>query len=410
MSKTTDTILLLPGEISWEIWTASPGSPPALHSHSETARAAELADLPPGDVHLLFPVRSLTSLPVKVTSNDDSLFEDLAALHAERLGLRPDPMAGQLTDVFPITRAEDSTALLTVLLKAPTEGDLPPRGPKGFDLSARALPAAGETITVWKEFGRWVFALHHEGKLLHCQATPLATADPDEALAREIRLTILQLSLQSIEYTPTRILLWSSAPRIDPTALRETLHLPVETIPRPDPVMPAPASKLLPADVRAARRAAARRRTIQLGIAAVAALYLGAIGWAAWDLWKIRSDTAKLTRLAEAAAPEREAYATHIAKWDELAPAINLNNCPVNILSRVARSIPPNSGLRLRTAEISAQEVKLIGEAPQAPPVNQFDLALSKNNDLQFYWQRPEPNQTTRGWEFVFTGSTTPPP
>ena len=89
---------------------------------------------------MLFPVKSLTAVPMRVTSDDDALFPDLAALHAERLGLRPDPMAGQLTDVFVIARDAENTALLSVFLRSPDEGDLPTRGPKGFDISARAFP------------------------------------------------------------------------------------------------------------------------------------------------------------------------------------------------------------------------------------------------------------------------------
>ena len=76
----------------------------------------------------------------------------------------------------------------------------------------------------------------------------------------------------------------------------------------------------------------------------------------------------------------------------------------MDILFRVASCIPPNSGLRLKTAEISATGIKLQGEAPQLQAVNSFSLNLSKSNGLtQFIWQTPEPNQSKRGWEFVFT-------
>ena len=151
--------------------------------------------------------------------------------------------------------------------------------------------------------------------------------------------------------------------------------------------------------------AALRRRNIILGVAAVALIYLGLIGWFGYGLWKGMSETRKLLAQAEEAAPEGEAYALHIAKWDELAHAIDLTNSPVDILSRIASCIPPNSGLRLKIAEISATEIKLIGEAPQLQAVNTFSLKLSKNNDLaNFTWQTPEPNQSTRGWEFVFNG------
>jgi hypothetical protein len=119
----------------------------------------------------------------------------------------------------------------------------------------------------------------------------------------------------------------------------------------------------------------------------------------------ISTETKDLNAQAEEAAPEGAEYATHIAKWDELAHAIDLTHSPVDILSRIADCIPPNSGLRLKAAEISATEIKLIGEAPQLQAVNTFSLKLTKHNELtNFSWQTPEPNQSTRGWEFVFTG------
>ena len=178
----------------------------------------------------------------------------------------------------------------------------------------------------------------------------------------------------------------------------------MEVRPRPTPTLPDPLSKLLPADVRAARRAALRKRNIMLGVAAVALLYLGVIGWFGYGLWKDSSETTRLIKAADAAKPEGEAYTQHIAKWDELANAIDLSNSPVDILKRVADCIPPNSGLRLRTAEISASEIKLIGEAGALQAVNSFSVNLGKSNGLtKFTWQRPEPNQSTRGWEFVYS-------
>ena len=409
MSKSTENVLLVPGEAGREIWSGQ--SPAALTLHAATAseRAADLADLPGGDVTLLFPVKAITAIPLRVTSDDEALFPDLAALHAERLGLRPDPMAGQLTDVFTVAREAGNTALLSILLRAPGDGDMPPRGPKSFDISARAYPLAGDALAVWKEFGRWVFSLWHQGNLVYCQATLETSASPDEALAREVRLALMQLSMQGMEISPTRIVLWSAHETLALGALAG-FRLPAEVGPRPAPVLPLPLSKLLPADVRAARREAMRRKNVLLGVAAVALIYLGIIGWFGYQLWKDSSDTDALRRLAIAAAPEGKAYALHVEKWDELANAIELKNAPVDILSRVASCIPPNSGLRLKTAEISAGEIKLTGEAQQFQAVKTFSLNLEKNNDLaQFDWQTPEPNQSTRGWEFVYSGEIPPP-
>ena len=406
MSKTTDNVLLVPGESGWEIWTDPSAGEFTLHSATGIVRAGDLSDIPTGNLSLLFPVKALTAVPMRVTSDDEALFPDLAALHAERLGLRPDPLSGQLTDVFVIAREPENTALLAVFLRSPGDGDLPPRSPKSFDISARALPVTGETLAVWREFGRWVFAVFYQGKLVYCQATTVDGHHPDAALAREIRLSLIQLAMQGMEVEPSAVVVWTSNDATDTAALAATFKAPVTVLPRPTPVLPDPLSKLLPADVRAARRAALHRRNIILAAAAVVLFYVGLIGWFGYGLWQDMAATTKLLDKARKAAPEGEAYALHTAKWAELARVIDLTNSPVDILQRVASCIPPNSGLRLKTAEISATEIKLIGEAPQLQAVNSFSLKLTKNSDLaNFVWQTPEPNQSTSGWEFNFSAA-----
>lgn len=406
MSKTNEQLLLFPGESGWEIWTAQPGGGFSLHTATGSLRASEVSPLPQGALTLLFPVKAITAIPMRVASEDQSLFPDLAALHAERLGIRPDPMAGQLTDQFIIATEGEETSLLSVVLRTPGEGDLPTRSPNEFDLSARALPLDGSRLTVWRELGRWVFSISHQGQLVYCQATALTSAIPDESLVREIRLALIQLSLQGIDLNPEGIHLYSPDESPDPGALERAFGVPVHSAPRPAPVLPANRSKLLPADVRAARREARRRRSIQLAVAAVALFYLGVIGWFGYGLWKDTSQTRKLLAEAAAAEPEGIAYSTHIAKWDELAPAIDLSKAPVEILYHIARCIPLNSGLRLRTAEISATNITLTGEAPELTASNKFSLALTKSNELAaFDWSAPAAQQSTRGWEFNFTAA-----
>jgi hypothetical protein len=406
VSKSTDNVLLVPGESGWEIWTSQSNGAFTLHRATDLGRAGDLSGIPSGDLSLLFPVKSVTAVPLRVTSDDAALFPDLAALHAERLGLRTDPMAGQLTDVFVIAREPENTALLAVFLRSPGDGDLPPRGPKSFDLSARAFPVTEDILALWKEFGRWVFAVFYQEKLVYCQTTAVDAEHPDASLAREIRLSLIQLAMQGMEVEPARVVVWSSQENTDLTALASAFKAPVEVSVRPVPVLPNPLSKLLPADVRAARRVARQRRNVILGVAAIALIYLGLIGWFGYGLWQSMAETKNLIAQANEAAPDGEAYALHVAKWNELSHVIDLTNSPVDILQRIASCIPPNSGLRLQFADINATEIILKGEAPQLPAVNTFSLKLSKNPDLaNFTWQTPEPNQFTRGWEFNFKGA-----
>ena len=405
MSKTTENILLLPGENGWEIWSGTAATGFTLTEATTVDRPGDITSIPAGDVTLFFPVKAVTAIPMRATSEDESLFGDLATLHAERLGLKPDPMAGQLSDTFVVSRGEEGTILLSVILRSLEEGDLPTRGPKEFEVSARALPATGDSLIIWKELGRWVFGFTKGGNLAYCQATSISSATPTDELVREIRIAFNQLLFQEIKIEPAHIFLWSTGDGAGASTLSAAFGKKVEILPRPAPMLPAVHSKLLPADVRAARKAAVKRRNILMAAGAAALVYLGGVGWLGYGMWKESSETKKLTAQAEAAAPDGQAFAIHQQKWDELS-LIQIENSPVDILSRVARCIPMNVGLRLRTADISAAEVKLIGEAPQPGPVNDFSKKLSQSTDLlNFKWQTPPPNQSNRGWEFSYTGT-----
>lgn len=406
MAKNSSTHLLLPGESEWEFWTIAPGAPAILQSSHPVARPSEIGKTPQGDVIFLFPVRALTALPMHVPTGDTSLFPDLAATHAERAGLRPDPFAGQLSDIFPILTNSENSVFLSVVLRNPQSGDLPLKSPKAFDISPRAFPTRGNTLTLWRELGNWVFAIHSEGKLLYCQATSASSASPDASLVREIRIAIAQLSMQGVRAEPSSATVWSSDPETETSLLSRSLSLQTQLAPRPAPVLPDPLSKLLPADVRAARRAARKRQNIILAVAALAVIYLGTIGYLGYGLWKTRSTTGKLQAEVASVAPQQEAFKLHIAKWDELEYGIDLNYNTVDILNRIARSIPPGSGLRLTSAIISPEEIRIEGEAPQPQAVNDFSKNLTRNNDLAaFTWETPEARQTARGWGFIFTAA-----
>jgi hypothetical protein len=406
LSKQQEMSLLVPGSRGWEIWKQSSAGGFALQSADGPARASELTNLPGGSLAMLFPVRGFHALPFKASSTDESLFDDLAAMHAERLGVRADPMAGQLSDTFVVTKEEESATLLGVVLKSPGDGDLPPRSPKEFDLSARAYPVRGEAIAVWMEFGRWVFAFFRNGKLLYSQATSSGGSAPDAGCLKDIHLALGQMAIQGLQLKPETVYVWSpDGDAGSAGSLANGFNVPVKVTPRPDPVLPEPRSKLLPADVRAARRAAKARQQKMIAISAVVLAYVGVAGWFGYGLWKDKSQIKKLTAEAEAIAPAaaRQEYENHLAMWTELDLVVDGNKAPVDLMSRVAKAIPANSGLRLKIAEINANEIKLTGEAQQAAPVSQFSVNLSRNLS-EFKWDNPPPSNTNKGWTFTFNG------
>jgi hypothetical protein len=406
MAKSNSTYLLIPGETEWEIWSITPNQAATLHASHPVKHPSEIANLPAGDLIFFFPVQAFTALPLRVQTGDSSLFSDLAATHAERVGLRPDPLAGQLTDIFPISTSAEESTLLYIVLRNPTAEALPSKSPKAFDLSARAFPNSGNSLSLWRELNQWVFAIHHEGKLLYSQSTASTGASPDANLIREIRIAIAQLSMQGIEIKPDKAIVWSHDSQTQTSELAKALTIRVELSPKPAPSLPEQLSSLLPADVRAARRAARRRQNTIFTIAAVALFYIGAIGYLGFDLWKTHSFTQKLKERAAIISPARKSFALHIEKWDELEYGISREYNTVDILHRISKCIPANSGLRLTTADIQPNEIRLVGEAPQSQAITQFSLNLKKSNDLTHYrWEDGRPRQSNRGWEFTFVAS-----
>lgn len=410
MSKQQEMTLLVPGARGWEIWKQSSAGGFTLQSADGPARASDLSSIPGGHLVMLFPVRGMHAMPFKASSTDESLFEDLAAMHAERLGVRADPMAGQLSDTFVIEKDGETATLLCVVLKSPSDGDLPPRSPKEFDISPRSYPVQGEKIAVWKEFDRWVFAFYRGGKLLYSQATSSTAPEPDASCLREIQLALGQMAIQGLALRPEFIHVWS--PEGDAGgagSLENGLGIPARVSPRPEPILAEPRSKLLPADVRAARRVARQRAQKMAAAIAVLVAYLGVAGWFGFGLWKDHKKIKDLNAEAERIAPKAEIanYEEHLQLWNELEPVVNKDKYPVEIMFRVAKAIPMGSGLRLKTAEITGGDIRLVGEAKEPAPISTFDLNLKKSSyGLSHYtWETPPASNSSKGWDFQFNGT-----
>ena len=411
MSKPIEMSLLLPGPRGWELWKKTPeGGYARLSADDGPMLAGEMSGLPAGNVAMLFPVRALQALPFRAASADDALFDDLAVMHAERLGIRPDPMAGQLSDTFVIERQAEDAILLHVVLQNPGPGDMPLRTPQEFDISPRAYPVAGDEVCLWKELGRWVFAIHHQGRLVYCQATLADDEEPGRDVLREIQLAVSQLMMQGLPVRPRKARVWSPAGELGGAGALEGMFadgLVVES--RPDPVMPEPHSRLLPADVRAARRQKRKRQQILAGVAAVVLLLLGVVGYLLLGLFQDVRERNALAKEAAEVSGVSTGFQLHQAKWTELAPVVEANRSPMEIMRQIQTCIPPNSGLRLKTADINLPEssIKLIGVAQTSAPVNAFSLALKRNPGLADWlrWDNTAPNKTKDGWEFVFSAT-----
>ena len=420
--KKGEKVLLLPGADGWEAWTSLNGAGLDLALRSGTTRVLDVGGIPSGELTMAFPVRDVSALPFRAPTSDDALLSDLAEMHLERMGMRPGVDAGVLSDVFKVgTRGEESL-VVPVVLAPPMEGHLPRRSPQHFDISARCLPLPADGLVVWRELGRWVFALSEEGQALEFEA--LASNQLGEDAGREIRLTLMQLEMQGlIDSLPRHCFVWVGDEEAPPgaeelAALGAGIGLsgPATIAAKPAPVIPARSTQLLPADVRAERVARRKKQHIVIASAAAVVVYLGVLGGLWSSLAKARKKADKALVEYTPLADVHEDGMRHEQKWRELQPVVEQDHNTVELLYHCMRARGGEEGVRLDRADITNQlqvdsegeltlirSIRLQGKSDELGQATAFDEALKGERGLNDYqWTTPPPQAKGDKWSFQY--------
>lgn len=419
--KKGEKVLMLPGAAGWEAWTGVNGGGLNLAMRSGEKRALDVDGLPSGELSMAFPVRDVSALPFLAPTTDEALFPDMADLHIERLGLRPGANAGMLTDCFRVGMREESSLLLPVVLAPPPEGHLPKRSPQSFDISARCLPLPEEGVVMWRELGRWVFAVAEGGQPLHFQA--LAATQLGEDAGREVRISVSQLEIQGLlQASPQHCLVWVGTGEEPPLPaeledVARGFRGTVDIAEKPAPVMPRRASHLLPADVRAERLAKRKKQQMTAAVVVAAVAYLGLIGWAFWTLRKEQQAAAAAKREFDEIQPYVMGIQEHKRKWAELALVVEDGHWPVELLLLCSKARSDQDGLRLERAQFQAElkvldgklvperSITLHGTGDELGQVNTFSFNLTGSDGLQDYnWSTPPAilDPKSDRWEFTY--------
>ncbi len=386
-NKKGDLTLFLPGTDGWEVWTGSNASGFQLKNASGEKIALNVSGLPSGGLHMALPVRQISALPFRAPTSDIALLGDLATMHLEQNGIRPALDGGQLTDHFVYGTEVDSTLLTAVLLSPLEEGQLPRRSPQAFDLSVRCLPLVEENVVIWRELGRWVFALGKPGQALYFQC--LSSEHLDERAGNEIKLAITQLQIQGLlEEVPTGAVIWTNESASDARpeeieSISRGLGGQVQTVPRPAPTWPTPPSRLLPADVRAERVAKKNRRNRNILIAALVMAYLGLLAFLYLRLDEAKKEAQIAQNKYNDLGPGVAELQEHEAKWDELSPVVMDEYYPLELLLGVYRALPNENGVRyvrLTTVECTNQ-YKLNDEQLVLEPTIVIEGQTSEENE-----------------------------
>lgn len=420
-AKKTQEVLLIPGSTGWELWAGSSAQGFSLAKATGERDALAVEGIPNGNLTMAFPVRDVSAAPFLAATGEQAMFRDLANLHLERSGLRASESAGSLSDCFTLRTTEEEALLLPVVLSPPPEGGLPRKSPKAFDISARCFPMPTESVVLWREFGRWVFAVTDpQGAPLYFQALPGALFD--NQLIREVSVGLAQLEMQQVlEPRPQSCIVWNGEGDIRPgedslSELGQALGLRVSAEEKPAPLLPQELSQLLPSDIRAERVAQKKSQQIKLAVAACVLLYLGGLGYLYWKYETLKE--AKAVAEAEAAqlSPLAEEVLTFNSKWDELAPVVENDYWPIELYFH-AYQAAPKTGLSISRAEmrnelqvqdgvgqVLKREIELSGESAEAAQAVQFGQNLQRSPYFaDFRWNTPSPTQTPKGtWTFSY--------
>ncbi|MFO1485282.1 MAG: hypothetical protein U1F71_18115 [Verrucomicrobiaceae bacterium] len=381
-NRQSPNVLSFPGEENRETWTCGANGICRRTEHSSHA---------PGVLGI--ETLALDSAPFWFLKREgpDQDVAGAVALRWEALGI--DHVDGSTPWAFwPVKETEKQLLIASVAIAEEVPGLQWDRAAlfQRFEASARLLPLPSDGMAVWKELGRFVVAFTHRKTLLHTAVLTARVLDADAAL--EIRDVFQALLAHEFPVNLQQVEVWTAC---------ETDFVPqmaclfdeavFDKCARPDPVLPAEASSLLPVQVAAARREQQARRQRMMMIAAAAAVYV--CFFAAWWLrlqWR-ESQINSASAAIAARQPEIETVREAQTNWFEMEGAIDPNLYPVEIFHQIV-SLLPDEGIRLKEFQMDGGKLVVGGEATTVNHALGFKDKLAACKPLQRYaWNFPVP-------------------
>jgi len=293
---------------------------------------------------------------------------------------------------WPVKETEKSLLISTLAIAAegsPTEWSAA-AGVERFEPSAKLLPLPADGLAVWKELGRYVVAFTNRHELLHL--TVLSSRKLDADAAMEMRDVYQALLAHEFAVSAANVEIWT--------------HCETDFVPqmacvfdeavfnkrsRPDPILHAELSGLLPIQVAEMRQQKHLQLRKVMIMAAAAIMYLFFFG--AWWLrlqWResrIQQETATIAALQ----PEMDVVREAQANWLDMEAAIDPNLYPVEIFHQLVLLLP-DEGIRLKEFQMDNGKLIVGGEATTVNHALGLKDKLIACKPLQHYvWNFPVP-------------------
>lgn len=350
-SPTTDntSTLCLPGAESWELWKASAGG---WQRQPGTDPAAGPSSFKSATI-FAYPVSSAFAVPIRSATGDPDLLPDLIDIQLEKQGLKPDAPVGCLTDWRVVDREENETLIAAAVLNPALADDLPREASTRFEISPDLYDLPDDSLVIWKELGRLVFAVtrHEHPIYYHALSAPVLTP----AVVQEIEHLMMPLYTQGILTALDAVVLWTEAtePEVEPL-LRDIFGAKVLHAQQPPPRPGTRHSAIEPVSIARGKIRAAHAAKIQKIVLACVAAYLLIPGFFAvrYFMASRKIDTLRGT---VASLEARYSGVQNILDQSRVADAaINRTKFPVEWLLQCLSSLydTANPGVRITSYDI----------------------------------------------------------
>jgi len=332
------------------------------------------------------PVSSVMAQRFRLPSVDPAEFPDMIRLQIEKS--LPFPADEVTSDFELIEQSENESVVSAIAISndrlAEVASPLLDRGyiPRQVTVYAaqRASTYApkGNALLIYPEGEMLVYAMTENGKL------SLARAIERNGDQLETELPQLRLSaeLQGIDASSPNVLLDETCYELR-EAVQGILASPTEIVGIELP--PAPVKlNLLPESWRRRRLQLVRQVEWRKRILWIGGAYVGAIVLLFAYLGLVRFQVGRFDRRIAHDAPETEFVRATEARWQALAPAIDLHYSPVEILQHLFESLP-SADVRITVYNQSARQISVDGEANTAALAYEFIDKIKKKPDLRTF-------------------------
>jgi hypothetical protein len=354
-----------------------------VHSVADLDEAAGL--LHAGDeIVFALPVNAILAQRLRLPTVDPLEFGEMVRLQVEKSF--PYPPEEVTSDFEVIEKAENDSIISSVAVHNPrlTElaGPLLSRGyiPRQVTVyaaqRAASRAARGRALIIYHEGKKLVSAISENGKL-----SLTRTLDAEEAgLQRDLPQLALSAELQGIDTSfPTVLLDESCLP------LRDTIERVFAQRPSLMGIETPPARvklDLTPEAWRKQRAALVRRREWRKRLLWAGGAYAAAFLLFALYVAIIRFQVGHLQKAIARDVPKVDFIKRTETNWKALAPAIDPQYYPIEILLHLFESLP-NPEVRITVYDQSVKNISVQGEAPSAALAYQFAEKVKKHPGLR---------------------------